>query len=299
MKVQGYYKPQTIEQALALMEKLENARFIAGGTDLMVLLKKKMISPENLISLRNIRCLDGVEKSNYLSRGFRIGSITTHNNIAKNVLIRNSYGALHDAASRIGSQQIRNVATIGGNICNASPSADTACPLLVLDGKLLIVNNNGKRLVDIDDFFLGPNRTILEKNEIIKEFHLPCFNGNNGSAYTKISRRQSMDVSIVGIAVRISIVKEGDEFKCEDVRIAMSAVAPRPIRAKKAEAFLKGKTITPELTQETGEIAASEATPIDTFRGQAWYSKDMIKIVTKETINRAMEQAVKQHSCCI
>lgn len=285
MKAYEYYKPQTIEEAMGLMEELEDARFIAGGTDVLVLLRQKKIAPKNLISLRNIKDLSGIVEKD----GLWIGGGTTHSDIVKNTFIRQHYSALSDAASHLGSRQIRNVATIGGNICNAAPSADTACPLLVLDAKVTIASSV-EREVDIDAFFLGPNKTVLEKNELAKGFQMPVFGDNTGSAYIKHTRRQAMDLPILGIATRITIKKEDDNLRCEDVRIAMGVVAPRPIRARKAEEALKDRIISEALLTEVADIAASEATPRDSFRGEAWYRKEMVKVLTKRAILKAIER---------
>jgi carbon-monoxide dehydrogenase medium subunit len=318
VKAYEYYKPQTIEEAIVLMEKLGDARFIAGGTDVLVLFRQKKIAPKNLISLRNIKDLNNIEEKD----GLLIGCGATHSDIVNNVFIRQYYSALYDAAGNIGSRQIRNVATIGGNICNAAPSADTACPLLVLDATVVIIGPEYKenppvpssekadlpappffkeeqerffveRQVDMDAFFLGPNRTALEKGELLKGFRMPLFGDNTGSAYIKHTRRQAMDLPILGVAARVTIEKEGEGFLCKDARIAMGVVAPRPIRARKAEEALKDRIISEALLAEVGKIAASEATPRDSFRGEAWYRKEMVKVLTKRAILKAIERIKK------
>ncbi|MCX8109892.1 MAG: FAD binding domain-containing protein, partial [Syntrophorhabdaceae bacterium] len=279
-----YYKPTTVEEAINLMASLENAKFIAGGTDVMVLLRQKKITPKHLVSLRNIKELNRIDTTD----GLRIGGCVTHNDIDKNEFIKKYYSALTDATCRLGSRQIRNVATIGGNICNAAPSADTACPLLVLDAKAVITGQNGSREIDLDEFFVGPGKTILARGEILKDFVMPRFKENTGSAYIKHTRREAMDLPILGVATRITISLDEEKeircrdifctidsmsnilarlkdegLRCEEARIAMGVVAPRPMRAKKAEETIKGKIVSPELFDEIGEIAASEAQPRD------------------------------------
>lgn len=309
-----YYKPGTIEEAINLMEGTRGKGiYVAGGTDVMVLIRQRKLAPECLISLRNI---DGLAQLD-TEAGLRIGGGVTHNTIAKNGFIQRQYSALSDAAGKVGSRQIRNVATMGGNICNSAPSADTACPLLVLDARVLIAGKTGEREVAIDDFFLGPNKIALEKGEIVKGFVMPAFGANTGSAYIKHTRRQAMDLPILGIAVRVTIKVGGSEvgckdafctidnisnilkklederLVCEDVRIAMGVVAPRPIRAKKAEAALTGKVISESLFEEIGEIAASESQPRDSVRGEAWYRRDMVKVLTKRAILKAVDRIVR------
>ena len=313
MKGYEYHKPQTVREAIDLMEGLENAKYIAGGTDVMVLIRQKKLAPARLISLRNIGDLNYMETEG----GLRIGSAVTHNSIAKNDFIQRRYSALADAAKKVGSLQIRNVATMGGNICNAAPSADTACPLLVLDASVVIAGKAGEREMYLDDFFLGPNKVALEKGEIVKGFTMPAFGENTGSAYFKHTRRQAMDLPMLGVAARVTIDIGGSEvgckdafctvdsisnilkrledekLVCEDVRIAMGVVAPRPIRARKAEEALKGKVISEKLFEEIGEIAASESQPRDSIRGEAWYRRDMVKVLTKRAILKAVDRVIR------
>ncbi len=309
-----YYKPKTIEEAIRLMGSLEGAQYIAGGTDVMVMFRQKKIAPRCMVSLRNIDELSRID----IHEGLRIGSAATHSAIEDNEYIKRRYSALNDATTRLGSRQIRNVATIGGNICNAAPSADTACPLLVLDARAIIVGPAGSRELDLDDFFLGPGKTALSKGEIVKEFVMPGFDENTGSAYIKHTRRQAMDLPILGVAARITIsVKGGSEvrcrdmlcatdsisgilsrlkeegLKCEDARIAMGVVAPRPIRAKKAEAALKGKIVSPELFEEAGNIAAGEAQPRDSIRGEAWYRSEMIRVLVKRALIKSIDRVIR------
>jgi aerobic carbon-monoxide dehydrogenase medium subunit len=309
-----YYRPASISEAIALMEGSGGKGvYIAGGTDVMVLIRQKKLSPGCLISLRNIGDLAYLDTSS----GLAVGSAVTHNAIAKNEFIQKKYTALTDATNKVGSLQIRNVATMGGNICNAAPSADTACPLLVLDAQAVIAGKDGERMVPIDDFFLGPNKVALKPGEILKGFAMPAFNGRTGSAYIKHTRRQAMDLPMLGVAACITIRIDGDEIGCkdalctidnisnilrrfedeklvcEDIRIAMGVVSPRPMRAKKAEEALKGKVISEALFQEIGEIAASECQPRDSIRGEAWYRRDMVKVLTKRAILRAVDRVIR------
>lgn len=314
MRSYEYYKPATVEEAIALMDGSQGSGvYISGGTDVLVLIRQRKLAPGCLISLRNIDALAYLETQS----GLKIGSAVTHNAIAKHGFIQKRYSALTDATCKVGSLQIRNVATMGGNICNAAPSADTACPLLVLDANVVIAGKNGEREVPIDDFLQGPNKIALEKGEIVKGFHMPAFGENTGSAYIKHTRRQAMDLPILGIAARVTIKVGGSEvgckdafctidsisnilkrledeqLVCEDVRIAMGVVAPRPMRAKKAEAALKGKVISEALFEEIAEIAASESNPRDSIRGEAWYRRDMVKVLTKRAILKAVDRVIR------
>jgi aerobic carbon-monoxide dehydrogenase medium subunit len=314
MRGYEYCKPATVEEAIAFMDGSQGSGiYISGGTDILVLIRQRKLAPGCLISLRNIKALTYLETVN----GLNIGSAVTHNAIAKNEFIGKRYAALTDATCKVGSLQIRNVATMGGNICNAAPSADTACPLLVLDAGVVIAGKNGEREVPIDDFIQGPNKVALEKGEIVKGFRMPVFGENTGSAYIKHTRRQAMDLPILGIAARVTIKVGGSEvgckdafctidsisnilkrleeeqLVCEDVRIAMGVVAPRPMRAREAEVALKGKVISESLFEEIGEIAATESKPRDSIRGEAWYRRDMVKVLTKRAILKAVDRVIR------
>jgi len=308
-----YHKPHTVQAAVDLMENLENARFIAGGTDVMVQIRQKKIAPAHLISLRNIDGFSIIDNED----GLQIGGGATLSAIVANDFIQKRYSALSDAAGKVGSRQIRNVATVCGNICNAAPSADTACPLLVLDADVKIAGPKGERRVPLDDFFLGASRVDLGPGEVVTGFHLPPFGPDTGSAYIKHTRRQAMDLPMVGIAVRVTIKiggseigckdafctidsisnilrrLEDEELRCEEVRIAMGVVAPRPVRARKAEAALQGKVISEALFEEIAEIAATEAQPRDSIRGEAWYRREMVRVLTKRAILKAVDRVLR------
>ena len=296
------------------MATLDGAQYIAGGTDVMVLIRQKKLNPKSLISIRNIKDLAYIDTA----KGLKFGAATTHSDIDSHEIIKRAYSALTDATSHLGSWQIRNVATVGGNICTAAPSADTACPLLVLDAMVSIVGPKGSRDVALDDFFQGPGKTALGQGELVKGFVIPAFGDNTGSAYIKHTRRQAMDLPILGVATRITIsVKSGSEVRCrdmfctidsianilsklkdeelkvEDARIAMGVVAPTPMRAKKAEAALKGKIVSPELFEEIGNIAASEAKPRDSIRGEAWYRSEMIKVLVKRALIKSIDRIIR------
>ena len=308
-----YHKPHTIKDAIDLMGSLENAKFIAGGTDIMVLIKQKKIAPAHLISLRNI---DGFASLG-IREGLQIAGGVTHSDIVANEYIQKYYSALGDGAGNVGSRQIRNVATVSGNICNAAPSADTACPLLVFDADVLIAGPDGERQIPLDNFFLGVHRTALAPGELVTGLQLPAFGQNTGSAYIKHTRRQAMDLPMIGIAVRVTINIGGSERSCKDafctagstanilrrlegeelcieeVRIAMGVVAPRPVRARQAETALRGKVVSEAIFEEMAEIAATEAQPRDSIRGEAWYRRQMVKVLTKRAILIALDRRLR------
>lgn len=202
-------------------------------------------------------------------------------------MVRAELSALHDAASQVGSVQIRNVATVGGNICTAAPSADTAGPLLALDAAVVLEGPNGRRRVPIADFFTGPSETVRKGNEVLIEFDIPEEPGRFGSAYWKHSRRKAMDLPLLGIAVGLTL-SESQEIS--NARIGLTVAAPVPIRAHKAEEFLKEKRLDDDVLAEAGNIASSEASPRDSLRGKAWYRREMIEVFVPRMAKLAVER---------
>jgi CO/xanthine dehydrogenase FAD-binding subunit len=312
MKKSDYLKPKTLDEALALLDQYgERAVLIAGGTDVMVMIKQKTMAPDVLISLQGIPGLDQIQYDGAL----RIGPMVTHRAIEKSELIRKQFSALSDAVNVLGSIQIRNVATIGGNICTAAPSADTVAPLLVLGSQIKLKSSRSERTIPIEHFFIGPNETVLQHGEILTEISIPKPLPNTGSSYWKHQRRQALDLPILGVAVLVSLDKaivtcsdllctaspistvlhslEGDEVVCEEIRIALGVAAPTPMRAFKAEKLLRGKKISDELLNEVAEAVAKEAQPRDSIRGEAWYRRDMIKVFVKRMAMKSIERVLR------
>jgi CO/xanthine dehydrogenase FAD-binding subunit len=312
MKKFEYLKPKTLEEALTLLSQYgEKAKLIAGGTDVIVMIKQKTMAPDVLISLRGIPGLDQIKFNGSLS----IGPMVTHRAIEKSEMIRNNFSALTDAVDYLGSIQIRNVATIGGNLCTAAPSADTATPLLVLGAQVKIKNPKEERTLPIEEFFIGPGETVLKPGELVEELLIPKLLPNTGSAYYKLQRRLALDLPILGVSVLLSLDKnkvtcsdllctaspissilhkmEEDEIMCKDVRIALGVAAPTPMRAVKAEALLRHKKLSDELLEEVANTASQEAQPRDTLRGEAWYRKDMVRLLVKRMAMKSIERVVQ------
>jgi aerobic carbon-monoxide dehydrogenase medium subunit len=312
MKRFEYLRPRTLDEAISFLNQYgKKATLIAGGTDVIVMAKQKKMISEVLISLQGIPGLDRIHYNGSL----RLGPLATHRAIEQSPVIRKEFSALTDAVDVLGSIQIRNVATIGGNICTAAPSADTACPLLVLNGRLRLKGPNSERTVPIDQFFTGPGQSILSQGEILTEIEIPKPLPNTGSAYWKHQRRLALDLPILGVAVLLSLDKatvtcsdflcttspissvlhrlEEDELVCREIRIALGVAAPTPMRAKKAEGLLRGKKIADELIEAVAEAASREAQPRDSIRGEAWYRRDMIKVLVKRMVMKSIERVVR------
>ncbi len=312
MKRFDYLKPKTLDEALALLNQHgKKAALIAGGTDVIVMIKQKTMAPDVLISLQGIPGLNQIQYDGSL----RIGAMVTHRALEKSKLIRKEFSALADAVDVLGSTQIRNVATIGGNICTAAPSADTAAPLLVLGAQFKLKSTKSERTIPIEQFFTGPGETVLQQGEILTGVSIPKPLPNTGSAYWKHQRRQALDLPILGVAVLISLDKatvtcsdilcttspistvlhslEGDEIVCKEIRIALGVAAPTPMRAIKAEKLLRGQKISDELLDQVAETASKEAQPRDTIRGEAWYRRDMIKVLVKRMVMKSIERILR------
>jgi len=275
--------PFSMDEALALCSKhREKAKIIGGGTDLMVQIKKNTLPAEVLIGLENIRGLRVISYDQ--SSGLSIGAMTSVEAIEKSALVMKEAAVLAAAAGTLGNPLIRKTATIGGNLCNASPSADLAPACLVLGAKLKIAGPEGEKVVDIDDFFTGPGETILAPDEILTQIIIPPLPAQARGVYLKSTRSKGADLAQVGVAVMVA--PAGGLI--EDIKIALGAVAPRPIRAKRAEEALRGKEWDDRTIEEACRLASLEASCISDARASAAYREKLIPVM----LERAVKQAV-------
>jgi len=284
--IQEYLRPKSMDEAISLNQRYgEKARYIAGGTDVIVKIKERQIRPEYLISLRGI---PGLDQITYEEGELRIGALVTHRALELSAVIRKHFPILTDAVGNIGSVQIRNVATIGGNIVNAVPSADGATPLIALGAKIRLAGPKGERTIALEDFFMGPGQTVLQQGEILREFIVPRLPPRTGGAYWKHMRRAAMELPILGVSVLLSLAE--DMQTCEEARIGLGVMAPTPMRAKKAEAILRGKKLSADILEEAGKVAASESKPRDTARGEAWYRREMVEVLIPRLAKIAIDR---------
>lgn len=283
-----YHRPTELTEALKLLAELkEGYRIIAGGTDLVPAARRGGVSLPNhthIIDISSIKELDYIVKDDGM---IRIGAVTRVSEIGVSTVVKEHVPIVADAASQLGSLQVRNLGTIGGNLCNASPAADTAPPLLVLDAKVNVRSIDGQRLVPVTELFTGPGKTILAPGEILAEIQIPITEATAGSCFIKLGRRNAFTLSIVSVATLVK-VKDGI---FDDVRIALGAVAPTPIRASKAEEYLKGKRMSEQVIDEGAKIVAGEVKPISDVRASEEYRRDMSYILTKRAINRSVQRA--------
>lgn len=281
----GYKAPVTLDELLSILSELgSRARVIAGGTDLVPAMRKRKLAPQvtTLVSLKNL-LLRYIRPN---GGGLGIGAATTHAEIASSALVVREAPLLAAGSGMVGSPQIRNVATVGGNICSAGPSADTAAPLMALDARLRVVSRRGERMVPIREFYRGPSRTCLEPDEALLEILVPELPPHSGTHYAKFSPRSFMDLAWVGVAVVVCL--DPSLSRCDDVRIGLSAVAPSPMRATRSEAVLRGREITDDLVAEMAQIASEECDPNPSSRRvPAWYRREMVAVLTRRGFDEA------------
>lgn len=282
-----YHSPDTIEEALRLKKELgSDARVIAGGTDLIVDMKLRRKEPKHVISLNKIKALDYIVEDD---GGVRIGATTKLRSLEKNDAVRERFEALYEAVRSIGSTQIRNMGTLVGNICNASPAADSAPPLLIYDAVVTARSVEGERRIPIRDFFRGPGKTCLEDHEIVTEIFVPYPPARSASSFIKISR-VAMDLAKVNAAALVRLAKN----IFEDVRIALGAVAPTPLRIFRVEEALRHRPLNEESISILEKIVGEEVKPITDVRSTEWYRREMSKTLAKDAIYRAVSRLVRR-----
>jgi carbon-monoxide dehydrogenase medium subunit len=283
-----YYAPRTLDEAVALLHQMRDARPIAGGTDIVVQMKEdrtKFPYPQMIVSLDRIGELKGIDFSE--KDGLRIGAATTMADIASSPVIRERYQALAEGASVVGSWQTMNMGTIGGNVCNAAPSADTAPPLLVFEAKAVIVGSTGRHTMPLSDFFRGPGQTALQPGELLAELRVPAPPAGTSSAYQRHTPRKQMDIAVVGVGVALTITGG----KVSRARVALGAVAPTPFRAAAAEAAIEGQAPTAGAFARAAEAAADACSPIGDVRGSAEFRLHLVRVITARMLSRAAKRA--------
>jgi carbon-monoxide dehydrogenase medium subunit len=277
------YQPTSLQEASRLLkENGPGGRFLAGGTDLVIAMKEKGLVPKYVVDLKRIPGLAGIRENS--DSTITIGALTTMREIEISPLITRKFPFLAQSAAEVGSIQIRNRATVGGNMANATPSADVAPSLIALNAMAKIVGANGERTVLLEAFFRGPGQTVMTADEILTEITIPKTPARLVGEYIKFSPREMMDLAYVGVAVAYTI---GEQGRCEGVRIVLGAVAPTPIRARKAEAAIEGQALTETLAEKVGEIAAQESKPISDVRASADYRRAMVGTMTKRALLNA------------
>jgi len=282
-----YHAPASLDEALELLARYgRKARVFAGGTDLLGAMKRREIVFDHLINLKGIKALGKVRCTK--SRGLEIGALARLGDLERSAVVAEQSAVLRDALNVIASPQIRNLGTIGGNLCSAVPSADTAPPLIASDASVTLAGGSGERSMPVEKFFKGPGRTVLKTGEILTRITIPNPPKNSGGAYIKLMNRNAMELAIVGVAVQLQLSKDGQA--CRQAAIALGAVAPTPIRARAAEKVVAGRVIDENLAEKAGEAAAAAASPIDNFRASGAYRLEMVRVLTKRALLKACER---------
>ena len=278
-----YCRPESLPELERLLRKNKGkAKVLAGGTDLLVQMKGGTQNPAVLIDIGNIISLKGILHED--GKGIEILAGTKIAEIEESPLVRNKLYALYKAVTFLGSPQVRAMATLGGNLCNASPCSDTVPILMALGSELIIAGNNSERRLSIESFLLDYRLVDLKPEEYLKSVMIPEQPKAAGSAYLCRMLRQAMEIDIVNVGLWLLI---DNDKRCRDIRIALGSVAPIPMRAREAEASLRGQTISEESIQRAGDVASGEVAPIDDIRGSAEYRRQMVKILVMRAIKEA------------
>ena len=279
-----YFEPKSLSEALSVLEKHgAETKVIAGGTDVMVDIKFKE-EPGGLVNIKKIPGLTGIQEN---GGSLRIGALTTIRDLETNALVREKLPVLWEAAHQFASLQVRNTATIGGNICRASPSGETLAPLIVLDAKAKLAFADGEKTVPFTSFFQGPGKSSAGATGLLTEIEVPYPAAGSKGVYLKHAVRGAMDIAMVGVAVLIT--PDAGKNNVQDARIGLGAVAPTPVRASKTEALLRGKPLTSALLKEAAAMAASESSPISDQRSSAENRRWIVEALTR----RGLEQTWK------
>ncbi|MFB3884011.1 MAG: xanthine dehydrogenase family protein subunit M [Thermodesulfobacteriota bacterium] len=253
-----YLEPTSLGEAIAILDRHgSQVKVLAGGTDLLALLKERTLKPRFVVNIKGLNEMAGI--NHIPGKGVRIGALTTIHTLETSSLLKEKFSALAEAAHLLGSPQVRNLATIGGNLCNAAPSAETAPSLLSFSASVRIAGPKGERTLPLGSFFSGPGRTVLQEEELLAEIFLPEPMPRMGSVYLKHCPRGSMDIPVVGVAVMVAL--SSADGRVEECRIGLGAVGPTPVRATEAEELLRGRKAPELLVEEAAQRAAKEGRP--------------------------------------
>ena len=284
MKHFEYFSAHSAEEAVALLQKYSpDALPIAGGTELLVRMKQNLIHPKVLVDITHVPEFQGIALT---EEGLRIGSLVTHAEVAASPLVRQFAPAVAAASGSVGAVQTRNLGTLGGNLVSCVPSIDSAPALLVLEAQAVVFGVNGRRQFPLTELFVGPRCSSLTPAELLEAVIIPRHNLRKPTCFSKFGRRKALTIALVNAAACVETNPERAHFS--QVRLALGAVAPTPIRAYTAEAYLAGKPIAQEVLLEAGRLAAEDAKPIDDFRASAEYRRHLIGVLTRRVIEGAL-----------
>ena len=280
-----YQEPTTVKKALALMNKHgDDARVIAGGTSLIIMMRQRLLMPKVVVSLGRIPKLDRITYN--AKDGLRIGAGARHRDIELSAVVRKHYPLLHETFRKVAQPRIRNMGTVGGNLAGGDPLTDPGASLIALDAEVTLTSSQGQRTLPLDEFFIDYYQTALEPGELLTAIRVPPPQ-RPGWSHIKFTPRSIEDFATVGVALTLR-ARNGT---CEDVRLGLNSVASIIVHAKKAEEILRGKPITDAVLQEMGEVAATECDPTDDNRGSAEYKREMVKVLVRRAATEAWKRA--------
>jgi carbon-monoxide dehydrogenase medium subunit len=280
-----YHEPVSLAEAVDLGARFgADGRFLAGGTDLIIQMRRGKVSPRHVVSLHRVPGLDAIK----MNGGVRLGALVTHRAIERCAAFQGRLRALVEGAEVVGGHQVRNVGTVGGNVVNASPAADVVPVLLTLDAAVVCVGADGERTVALEEFLVGPGQTARRSGELVTAVHFAAPPGRCATAFLKAGRRRAMEISVVCVAVRLTLDATGE--RCEEARVALGAVAPTTWRAREAERVLEGRAVTPAALQEAGRAAAAECRPISDVRASARYRRLLVETLVVRALARCVER---------
>lgn len=278
--------PDSVEACLrALADHAGEVKMVAGGTDLLPQLKNGLVRPAWVVDLSGVAELRALRGDG--AGGLRIGSAVSARALELRPEVRSGFRGLAEGAALVGSVQVRTLATLGGNVCNAAPSADMAPPLLALEAEAVIAGPSGRRRVPLAEFFLGPRRTVLGPDELLVELAIPAPGQHSGGTYRRHTPRRELDIAVVGVAAQLTLV----DGACAKARVALAAVAPTPLRAFEAEAALEGRELTPALIEQAAQLAVRAARPISDQRGSAEFRRHLVRMLTRGALTTALARA--------
>jgi carbon-monoxide dehydrogenase medium subunit len=282
-----YLEAHTLPEAIARLGQDDGTRIVAGATDFLVRWRQGVWKPRAVLSIKRVPGLDRVDY--HPASGLSLGPLVTIRTLELHPLIQQHYSALSQAATTFAGVQIRNLATVGGNVCNASPAGDSLPALIAYGAECRLIGPDGERRLPLASFLVGPGRTALRPGEVLVELHLPPPPPHTGALYIKHSPRSAMDISTVGVASVVTLA--GGDGVCREVRIALGAVAPTVLRAGAAESMLRGQRLEAGLIQQAARAAAQEARPIDDIRGTARHRKAIVEALSGRTLRAAIQMA--------
>ena len=281
MKNIKYFAPNTLEETLELLAEYgSRVSILAGGTDLVRDMNLEFAFPENIVWIGKI----GLEYIENNGDVIRVGAATRMQAAGTSQLLWEKATAVARAARKMASPPVRSLATLGGNLCNASPGADVGCALLGLGAEVVLTKLGGERVVPLDQFFIGPKETVIQPGELMTEIRVKPTQNGEGSSYLKKGRRQAMTLAVLNATSRVKLDSDG---KCESVFIAVGAAAPTPLRIRASEKILLGQPFTEEAITEAAEQASKEIKPIDDVHGTAWYRRKIAKVFVARTLREA------------